>query len=358
MKKILFGTSALVAASLFSGAALAEDCLNGCGDDGIVHGVPGDLGLTVSGFADFGIGYQTVDPDNNREQMGIVNDGEIHFNAKGTLENGLTFGGKVELEAWGASAGGDMIDEAMGYVEGSFGRFEIGEEDGADDRLGGIGLGVGCKWACAYDSGGYVIDRAPRVSSDFGFGSSDSGDSLKVSYFTPSFSGFKAGVSYAPNNVENGTNNTGLDTGGEVWEGGLQYSNTWDAFNFGIGAGASYFSNGIDGNGDGATAWGVSGKVGYGGFELGLAYEDSDDELGDELGFGGGIGYSTGPWMVGAAVGFADENDGMAVSGNVNYILGPGVETGVSVEYVTTDPNGRNNDTNAFGGAVWLGLDF
>lgn len=49
-----------------------------------------------------------------------------------TLDNGIMFGVNVQLEA---ETCGDQIDESYMYVEGAFGRIEIGSEDPATDAM-------------------------------------------------------------------------------------------------------------------------------------------------------------------------------------------------------------------------------
>ena len=56
------------------------------------------------------------------------NDSEIWFNVKGTLANGITVGARVELEA---NSENDQIDESFMFIEGAFGRLELGSTDEA-----------------------------------------------------------------------------------------------------------------------------------------------------------------------------------------------------------------------------------
>jgi len=101
MKNALFATTAFVAAGLVAGAAQAADPVT----------------ASVSGYMHAGVGY--VDRRGSDADIGVMRDGEIHFNARGTSDNGLTFRGRVELEAF---TSGDQIDENWVEVGGAFGR--------------------------------------------------------------------------------------------------------------------------------------------------------------------------------------------------------------------------------------------
>ena len=332
MKKILFGTSAIIAASLFSGAAFAAD----------------GMSLSMSGSVTSGLGVeQTNTAGVKTDSHRIVNDGEIAFKGKTTLDNGLTFGVKTEVTLWGPGTGRTAkVDESMVYVEGAFGRLEIGEEDGAHDQMLNVGAsGAGCVWQCAYDGGGFVLDRTANYGIfDPSIDGNDTSDDLKITYYTPSFSGLKAGVSYIPNEGSQGTNLSGA-ANNQAAEAGLSYAGSFGDVSLGLGAGVTYRQKDN-------YSWAVGGTVGMSGFSLGLAYEDG--KTSEDRGFGVGLGYATGPWGVGVSYGNGNDNDTWGVGAGVSYKLGAGVDTGVSIEYARA----KTADIKRLGGAVWLGLSF
>ena len=127
MKKILFASTALVAAGLMSaGPAEAADKIK----------------LNLGGFSkwwvvgawqnnDFeaqnGAAYASSSNTGQRQQVDVKGDNEIWFTGETTLDNGLKVGVKVELEAGGHSdITTDVIDQSYAWVEGGFGKLQIG----------------------------------------------------------------------------------------------------------------------------------------------------------------------------------------------------------------------------------------
>ena len=94
MKKLLYGTTALVAAGMVAGGAQAADKIKvGVGGYfyGYLVGVSQDDSAASSGVS--------ADPGNNRRGHHINREGEIIFTGKTTLDNGIQFGVQVQLEA-------------------------------------------------------------------------------------------------------------------------------------------------------------------------------------------------------------------------------------------------------------------
>jgi predicted porin len=256
-------------------------------------------------------------------------------------------------------------------VSGSFGRLEIGVEDGAGDRLAGAAAG-NTAFTAAADAAGFLFDYAPEATSVTTAGGDsrsfivatdggDTGDQFKVTYFTPVFSGFQAGVSYTPG-TEGGTSNNGAEVAGEGFEVGAAYGGEFGAFSVDIGA--AYLDNTSDNPSVVVdNAFIVSANVGFGGFTVGGIYNQQDLESGgdDAGGFGVGANYATGPWNFGLqyAQGIEDADDDVGISAGVDYALAPGVTAGAVVEYAETDlRTGETGDEEAFAIGAFLGLDF
>ena len=86
---------------------------------------------THVGFADVS-GAGVIAPTQDFDGMGIVGDGEIIFTPSVTLDNGLTFGLNVQMEAQNGGGGVDGIDESYITISSdSFGRIELGGENSA-----------------------------------------------------------------------------------------------------------------------------------------------------------------------------------------------------------------------------------
>jgi hypothetical protein len=311
MKKILLGATALSMMGVAGGAAAQE------------------WSASTSGFMTIGVGI--VESDAFEADGEIVNNSEVNFNFRLVADNGLTFSVKGELENNGAE---NNMDEYVGRVSGSFGTIEIGAEDGATDRLHGgpagetsftaIGDGTGllCDWAA--DNAGCEID------TDAG----ESGDALKITYFTPTFAGFQAGASWSPTGDEGGTSTDGFVEDGAIYELGANYSGEFSGFSIGLGGGAAFGEDesGLD------NSYGGSLNIGFSGWAVGGSIGFTEDNDGEEnAGYAVGANYATGPWLFGMqfAQGLdGDQEDQWGLSAGIDYALAPGVTVGATAEYL------------------------
>ena len=190
MKKTLFGTTALIAASIaMSGTAAAQN------DGGIELGVGGYMNnFFAVGDVEADVPTGNTESNGDYNETGHFSDGEIHFTGEYTLDNGLTVGAQVELEAF---ASGDQIDENYAYLEGSFGRVQLGSENTAAYLMQyaapNVGVPVNSGWVTSFvaPAAGYnsSVFRHPGGSTFGDFGN----DENTVTYFTPRFAGFQVG---------------------------------------------------------------------------------------------------------------------------------------------------------------------
>ncbi len=355
MKKLLLGATALAVISS-AGAAFAQ-------------GAPATTVTTnnfnarIGGFMTLGLGY--IDSDQHKAEVEIVNNSEVVFNFTLTSDNGLTFGAKAEIENNG---GPTTSDEYVGWVEGFFGRVEVGAEDGAHDRLGGRGAGATAVTAAAAETGllfDYAAGESTAVPTPRG---TDTGDDLKVTYFTPRFAGFQAGASYS-NGAEGPTSTDGSNGGREAYELGANYKNSFGGVSLDIGAGYTSFNdpqNARFGGRAGDDSYTVVGNVGFAGFTVGGLWGVSSYQTGDDdEGFGVGANYATGPWLFGVQysemVGGVKEDD-YGVSLGVDYALAPGVTVGGVLEYADgTDGAGNTrlaDSDDSIAGGLFMNLGF
>ncbi len=347
MKKILFGTSALIATTFASvGGASAAG-----------------LELGFSGSYTFGAAYIYSKGFQGSDSRGAyLADGELIATARGTLDNGLTFGARIELNiesGFSNTSGRQIYDESVGWVEGSFGRIEVGHEDGAHDRST---PGISGTWFNAADGGGFLFDHV--AYGDWGFDGAETSDAMKVTYWTPSFSGLRAGVSYVPNSRGGRNGPVQLTSTNDAWELGARYTGNFNDVSVDVGGGYTidpYFSGSDD-------SWAVSGNVGFGQFTIGAAYEDVGYDLN---GYAVGGSYNTGPWTFGAAYGRGDsirgrsnigpgpggigakEGNAQGVSVGVDYELGQGVVISAGGEWI--DPK---NAADRFSAGLVTQLSF
>ncbi len=375
MKKILLGTTAIVGVAFATSAWAA-------GPE-----------LSLSGFAKFEMDF--VDQDTSaataagdnytRGYRFEMDDFEIDFNAKATADNGLTYGAKLEMQfANGGTSGGDsnadVTDEASIYLQGNWGSLILGNDDGAEsvyvaagyDIIGGMGAWDGENFFSEPDGGSYLL-----TSSVGG----DTNDSTKISYFTPSFSGFSVGASWTPDAGHFG--GAKLDDDNGDMENNLavaaQYEGTFS--DVGVKGTVAYVTGDYESNdADGVasrekndvSAWSVGAKVTYAGFALAGSYNDygdtgvlkSDEAAGADAGYWWDVAltYSTGPYKVG--VGYMNSqkknnNSGTIQEAEVDYFavtggwnVAPGLDFYAEYDYVELDDGtsatANDNEANVF----------
>jgi outer membrane protein OmpU len=285
MKKVLLGTSALVAASLVAHEASAQNLQAG-----------------LAGFIRNWVMFYDHPSGSTARDMAIAQNNEVFFTGTTKLSNGLTFGFRMELEAWSQTAatshaGQDQFDEVWAFVRGSFGEIRVGEEDDARKL----------KAYSSYIGGLLGVDSPDAVYS---LGTSTTyynveNDTLKLLYFSPSFSGFSFAVSYAPDAAK-GTR--GFATQGKNDCDGTQSRGcNGNAFSIAadyrgkLGAGWTTSNNEIAANRD-VEAVRADAFVQAMGWEASIQYGKLKNGAGNNLdvqALGGGIKYTTGPWDLG-----------------------------------------------------------
>ena len=202
MKKYLLGTSALVGASVVATSAMAMPIQS--------KSEAGTPILTASMVAQWEAGIASNDNPTaatNTRDGGFVNGrfAEIFFNGELTADNGLVYGAKIHFATGGVQSNGFPGREYI-YLSGGWGSMEFGNWIGADS---GLNLCLTCNTYAGY--GGldtpwksYIINPAADVGQSglrFRNGSVNRfwfDQSVKVTYYTPVFAGFQAGVSYTP----------------------------------------------------------------------------------------------------------------------------------------------------------------
>jgi len=334
MKKLLYGTTTLVAAGMLAGGAQAADKIK--------VGVGGYwYAYVAAGSQDDGAG----EPGENRRGHQINREGEIIFTGKTNLDNGVQYGVQVQLEA---ESSGDIIDETFMWMSGSFGRVNIGSENSAS-YLMGYGAQAPSHWSAGLNSPGSNFTNNPGRGAFFSTNAQLTSDAEKITYFTPRMSGFQLGVSYTP---ENGCESGGACGGSYA---GFQLDNEAGEHSEVIEIGANYNTK------MGGTAIGVSGSWGEGDLETPAAGSEDRSEWtvglkatmgaitvggryrNDDRGVSTGnsdddvwvvnVRYKEGPWGYGiqmasskrggGAAGGDDEWRGIEIGGS--YSIGPGI---------------------------------
>lgn len=374
MKKTLLGTTALVTAGLIAGPALASDPLK----------------VTVGGTVT--AGFYVIDADDIGGQSFDDTDVKlvarnIDINAEGTLDNGMVAGVLATLslgDDWNNNFNNNdaTFRELFAYLEGGFGRFEIGGTDGAAFKMHytspwfvpGNGVDspniLNAALTAATGTGTLTIGTIPfTFAIPGGFRHSTfslmAADANKVTYFTPRFAGFQLGLSYTPETSYNGPNPNGLGLNPsnssieDVVEVALNYAGSFGGLDLGV---SGFY---VSGDAPSPVAadpeeWGLGLNLGFGGFTLGGAWYQSED-LGlfgvsapiastiglEEEVWTVGLSYATGPWTVGVAY----LEDELSVTGGGRakaktwqtgggYNLGSGVDIGLDLQMTDVDASG------------------
>lgn len=366
MKKILLGTTGLVgAAFMFAGVAVAETPK-----------------VTVGGFADFQAGYISDDSETNERSHGFRNDTEVIINIDGKSDSGLEYGAEIALEA---DVSGDTDNEGVNasrtfiYTGGQWGRIEWGSNVGAEQALkvdasnfaaatGGID---GDWYRFALSDGNNSTNGAiirPRLAMAHGglggngFQAEDTINATKITYYTPRYAGFQAGVSYTPDTqvrgqgVANGA--AGANTGfladndggyGDVFSGGVHWEGNFDQFGLALAATGELgdSESALVGQQDLET-WQIGGNVTFAGFIVGGSYGDFRDTIADGDYWTAGVGYDFGPF--GTSITYLDSETDLAEFKNlvlgVDYKLAPGFTPYAEVSMFEADDNGARLDND------------
>ena len=337
MKKILLGTTGLVAVALLATAASADTPK-----------------VTLGGFSDFQAGWTNDDQDANRRSQAFRNDNEITVKVDGKTAGGLGYGAEIDLEAdttADADNQGTNASRTFTYLEGNWGRAEMGDVNSAAGNmrvdastLAAATGGINGAWTYfvngTVDPDGYISTSklVTEHGSVTGLGNESLYNSTKISYYSPKFSGFQAGVSYTPA-LSRGQGAGGADplnrvdnTGGDVeniWDLGLGYEGTFSGVK--LAAAATYeMGDAEDNTTEDTRAWNLGALVGYQGFSAAASYGDWDDS-------DNAAGLESNYWTAG-----------------LGYTAGA---IGVSATYLNSEREVAANDTNEFDNIV-LGAEY
>ena len=317
MKKILLGTTGLVAVALLATAASAETPK-----------------VTLGGFSDFQSSWTNDDRDGASRTNGFRNDNEVTVKVDGKTDGGLGYGAEIDLEADttpDADNQGTNASRTFTYLEGNWGRVELGGNKSVASTMrvdastlaaatGGIngawtysvfGQGAGAGNLNGGSTGFISTSKLPGEHGSYNaLGDETTYNATKVSYYTPKFGGFQAGVSYTPSLDDRGQTMVRSDVSGanDVLDFGLGYEGTFSGIKTAL-AGTYETANGTGASAvstlgaDDINAWNVGGLLGWRNFSLAGSYGDIMDS--GRLGQDGdywtaGLGWTAGPIGVSA----------------------------------------------------------
>ncbi len=300
MKKILLGTSALV---LFAGAAAAQQ---------VTTKAPFTVTLGGSIRSDFAIvGDELADQSNREARI----DYRLTLKAEAKAENGLTYGFSARLrnnQNGANQATQDVLgaDVKFVYLSGSWGQVQLGDNIAASTNLEVLAPTVGIGQYDWTTWGTTAFNNGVRAYNG------DTYDT-KLTYYTPVFSGFQAGISYTPEQGSRGRDNARSDfvTGsGNLYRDlvavAANYKGSFGDVGVKLGAGVEFgeakdTSSTVKATRGDLTAWNVGAQLAYAGFTVGGNYFNNGDsgllKGDDQYGWNVGLTYVVGPWGVGAS---------------------------------------------------------
>ena len=317
MKKVLLGTTALVAAGAFAGAAQADEMM-------------GPIKANVGGY--YNIALIATSGDTGMRGHGINQNIEVQVDGSTTLDNGITAGVRIRLIGnnfgEGATSNTDETEVSFG---GAFGAVHAGTVEGAA-QLATL-WAPGASWIGGVKSPWFGSGIAAWTT-----GAMDE-DALKVSYFSPSFNGFTFSLSYAPEDSTEsyaGRNNSEAGTYGEGIQSAIGYTVDVMGGSFSTNIGYEAYT-GEAGGGD-ATAMRYGAvlsidQVSIGGAVQTRDYGGTNDETLSDV----GIGWSQGPLALGVQYGSHEIEGGSTTNitaVSAGYNLGPGVDLGAKFNFV------------------------
>ncbi len=363
MKKILLGTSALIGAAALASAANAAETPK----------------ITLGGFSTFQAGFTGEDQDTNLRAGAFRSDNVITVRVNGKSDAGLGYGAGIDLEADtsdNADSAGVNAERTYVYVDGKWGRLQGGSDLGVAktmkvdaSSIARASGGIDGDFSYFMTSTSGSVIATPDLILDYGatqLGDESSQVINKLSYYTPRFSGFQAGVSYL-------FDTTGSDRGqllsradntsGEaenVIIGALNYQGKFSNVGVEVGATGEWGNSEVSTRNDLRT-YQLGAKFDYMGFSLAGSYGNWGDSL--QLKSTGsdsatrfwtvGAAYETGPF--GASVTYLDSrfdsgathNDFSNLSFGVDYKLAAGLTPYAEVNVIQLDPTGTANDNDA-----------
>ncbi len=377
-KKTLIATTAIVAVgglSMATADAASKPKLKISGYYELMMGVgDGDKnGTTASGTSTFGRTHEGT--------FSIVHYGEIRFKASGKTDSGMKWGVYFEDVAGNdAAANGKKVgsDEANIWLSGSWGKLELGGQDGAHDKVY-----VGAEKLLHMSPGTIDVFANTSGVADEKFSSQDTSDDSKITYYTPRVSGFQAGYSWIPNSAEDGncSSSIGVPRGSNggaascdqsAHEGSISYKGKFGGGKFAASFGFGYLASS---NNESGHEWNYRTGVQYGqgpwtvaaGYKLNKNDGDnlSGRTSGDTDAWEIGAAYSGGRWEVALHYSEADRDD--SVDGDVEYQefgitgaynLGGGLTLSASVWSYDVEFSDSSDDTDGTVVALALGAKF
>jgi hypothetical protein len=379
----LLATSALVAAGLWGMTEAAS-----------AQAKVAPVSVSVGGYHSQQFGFASnkkgVNGNANPNNFTQFSDSEIWFRGSTTLANGITAGFRVELEG---NTSGDQIDESFMFLEGAFGRVELGTINTVAYRMDHSITFMPNRGYSAQEGGVYgsfVINptavtfldttqggkRAINGTAAPGGTATGTGeDQQKINYYTPRVGGIQVGATFLPNyqteDASGFADRSNART--NAYSFAINHVNNFSGVQLNGSASYTVYPK-VKGAASSAAAgndikdMSIGGQLGAAGFLVGLGYRNVDAKNAAENGsvYGVGVNYTTGPMILHASY-IKSKVDGGNLGANgddtyehwilsANYDIGPGVALIGSVFWAefkddaTVTANNNNKGTGALAG--------
>jgi len=357
--------------------------------------------LKIGGDAYFEAGYVSQDNDTGLRSTEFANRMRINVIPSAKADNGLEYGARLRFRAAGNGTNNNVsADRAYIFAQGSFGQVRLGSTNefnddtavstpidylplGLYDRVTSyIGASNGSNTTINGRYAGADIGSNGGVAQTVTGGNSLvwatldplGGNSTKVVYYSPRFSGLQLGAAYTPradsfytdvNRVKNVTTAAAQASGAyqDVFEIGANYSDTFGGVTV---KGSAAYTGGTTSK-SGATgdnfknlsAWQAGAQIGYAGFVLGGGYVDFGKSgqntrytyTGNVSNWTVGVQYTTGPIVVGANYKHGEDPGSTILAGKrkldvyelgAGYTVAPGLALQAQYDYFTAKSDKAN----------------
>lgn len=360
MKKTLLASATL---SLISIPAFAQD------DSALKLGMTGHFKM-YGNYVD-----QDEAPGRDVNDFDILRDTDLTFTGETTLGNGLTVG--VLVNADGDLGDSFEVEDSFIYISGNYGRFSFGLEDSAnfqlqvaapsaDENIDGLESFINpVNWSATTLAGSNFESSASSLGFDYDNDATSGFD--KITYITPLFSGFQAGVSYTPdmNDGSRGDNGNAPDNIedelGDAYDVGARFEHEFQTWKFALGAGYTLVNLEEESAGstlDDFDEWNVGTNIGIGAYSFGVVYTENNGGSkldADQKTWVLGADYTFGDYRLGASyLNRKVEENGAGTTaadrytGGLVYEYGPGLSFRGAVSYVDVNaPSTISDDVDA-----------
>lgn len=351
-KKLLLGTTAIIAASVVSA--------------GVAQAAEEPITASVGGYFRSAMGMISQDDSDGEfadaaNSHSLANDIEISVSGSTTLDNGITAGFNAMIEGnqvTETAAASAALDERHVFFRGSFGQIQIGQTESARQQMtnfapnGNYNFGVNTPFFIFANPGNAAGFFNVRTFDD-GIGNEDN---LKMIYFSPTFNGFRFGASYSPGDEGNGSygGNAGNAVAGvqNNSSAAAEFSHGFGDFNLRVMAGFETYvlercnaaANTQTCN-DSVDSTQFGGTISFGEFSIGGGYLETEQITlaangngRDRTDFDLGIAWWSGPIGLGLQYGVGEieqadnTSDELSIyEVNATYVLGPGIDVGAAL---------------------------